>query len=452
VLASGGEKVSGVLNPEKLARDYERRQRQKARAKLLLPPTLFEGVKLLIWILAVLSSISAVVFLVYWLLGRAMWIEQTQKPGVKFDDAELGILINQSVEFWSSAHRFSGIDGFLLIQKDGQTVFSQSYGKESLDASRPMSERSTFQIGQMSEQFTAAVILQLEEQGRLKTSMPVCVFVDHYCNGDLGRVTIEHLLRHLSGMPYHPSASTLKKYRMSRRSNLSLKTRIETEAPTQVLFTPGEVYSHSELGYLALSMVIEKVTETPFAEAITRILRQDAGLSDTQFVPLQVREAPTSTDGYVLFYLPYLHDALFLRAKWLKINPGVGFGATGAVTSAADLGRWAHLLLTSSFIAEPARNRLFSARLEKYAAGFQLYRHQLRGDPIYLAQGQVSGFFSFLSIFPQSGISVIWLSNSPTFSADGLAIQKEFQNLILGADYKITSGRALYPRWWEFGP
>jgi len=89
--------------------------------------------------------------------------------------------------------------GTVLVARKGRILFRQSYGMANYELRVPNTNQTRYHIASVSKPFTAAAILQLQEQRRLSVSDRVSRYVPNFPNGD--RITLDHLLTHMSGIP-----------------------------------------------------------------------------------------------------------------------------------------------------------------------------------------------------------------------------------------------------------
>ena len=103
--------------------------------------------------------------------------------------------IDQYLDVASKQFRFNGV---ALIAQKGEVLLNKGYGWKDVKSKTLHNSSTIFQIGSVTKQFTAAVILKLQEQGILSVSDPVNKFIPGYPNGD--KITLYHLLTHTSGI------------------------------------------------------------------------------------------------------------------------------------------------------------------------------------------------------------------------------------------------------------
>jgi CubicO group peptidase (beta-lactamase class C family) len=90
--------------------------------------------------------------------------------------------------------------GSVLVARDNQVLLSKGYGSANLEWNIPNSPTTKFRLGSITKQFTAAAILLLEEQGKLKIEDPINKYLPD-APPAWDKITIYHMLTHTSGIP-----------------------------------------------------------------------------------------------------------------------------------------------------------------------------------------------------------------------------------------------------------
>src|SRR5215475_3037740 len=86
------------------------------------------------------------------------------------------------------------------VYRDGKIVHAKGYGFANLEDSVPITTQTVFDVGSVSKQFTAASVLLLEKQGKLRLDDDVRKYVPELPNYSGQKITILHLLNHTSGL------------------------------------------------------------------------------------------------------------------------------------------------------------------------------------------------------------------------------------------------------------
>ena len=103
--------------------------------------------------------------------------------------------IEQLLDKAASLHRFNGT---ALVTRKGKMVFEKAYGYRNMAQKTPNTATTTYQIGSTTKQFTAALVLQLTEQGKLSLADNLGRYFPAFTAGK--DVTVQQLLSHTSGI------------------------------------------------------------------------------------------------------------------------------------------------------------------------------------------------------------------------------------------------------------
>jgi CubicO group peptidase (beta-lactamase class C family) len=166
--------------------------------------------------------------------------------------------------------------GSVLVARDGRIVFRKSYGMANYELSVPNSEKTRFHIGSVSKTFTAAAIVLLEKQGKLKLSDPLSKWLPDYLNGE--KITVEQMLTHRSGLPDYYS---LPDYGTKKSQPVTLPDLIAWVKTKPLDFLPGSESRYSNTGYAFLAYIVEQVSGERYGEFVAEELFRPAGMKDS---------------------------------------------------------------------------------------------------------------------------------------------------------------------------
>ena len=313
-------------------------------------------------------------------------------------NGQLGHRIDQ---FLSGLSGF-GYSGVTLVEKDGELVLRKGYGLANDEAHVPNTPETVFDIASLAKQFTAAAILKLEMQGRLKVTDTIDRYLPEVPKDKSG-ITIDQLLSHTSGMDRDfPLANPDGEY--SEEVNRADAIRRILAMP--LAGEPGKSFAYSNVGYVLLAGIVEIAGERPFRDFLRTYLFQPAGMSNTGFWG----------DG-----LPPVKDSLIARSydelggetgnprKWSGTT-WVDLGGGEVVSTVGDLYKW-HIALGGNTILSPeASQKLFTPRLDNYGYGWYIQKTP-RGTTLVRHGGDYLGFGSHLSWFRDENVLMINLVN-----------------------------------------
>jgi D-alanyl-D-alanine carboxypeptidase len=196
-------------------------------------------------------------------------------------------------------------------------------------AGPPPTGDDRFRIGSVSETFLAVIVLQLAAEGRLRLDDNLARYV-HVVYGPQDRITLRQLLGHTSGLANYGSFFWWLS-RANRRNDLQpLDLLNVAETQPRTFTSPGSSFAYSLTDYIALGLVVEKVTGHPVTQELTRRIVRPLRLSHTE--------------------LPSTRTVSGLHEPGPGINPNLLWAASGIVSTARDLSRFFSALLSGRLV------------------------------------------------------------------------------------------------------
>ncbi|HYV97593.1 MAG TPA: serine hydrolase domain-containing protein, partial [Gemmatimonadaceae bacterium] len=146
------------------------------------------------------------------------------------------------------------------IAQSGRQVYAKAFGLADMEFNVPNTPETIFESGSVAKQFTAASIVTLAIDGKLRIDDPVRKYIPEL--PDYGApLTIRHLLNHTSGIRDWGSVLELTGFGRGDRV-ISQKLALDVIVHQRgVDFTPGAEYSYSNSGYTLLSTIVERVSK-----------------------------------------------------------------------------------------------------------------------------------------------------------------------------------------------
>lgn len=189
-------------------------------------------------------------------------------------DTEFENKIEQIIEPYVSNSWFSG--NVLISNKDGIAEV-RSFGMSNYVEQRRNSRCTRFNIGSISKDYTAVLVLQMIEEGKLSYETKLSAF-DLGLNPDASaNISIEHLLTHRAGF----RDIFVPEYMEAPLSFDSLEKKVDLLKSEPLLFEPGSDYRYSNYGYILLGVILEKLTGDSFSELLKKRI----------FVPIDARNS-----------------------------------------------------------------------------------------------------------------------------------------------------------------
>jgi D-alanyl-D-alanine carboxypeptidase len=215
---------------------------------------------------------------------------------------------------------FEGASSAVVFVADGRRTQAAAAGQGARSDQR-------FRVGSVTKTFTATIVLQLVDEGKLRLSDPVARFLRGLVPAARG-ITIRELLQHRSGLAnYTDYGSWLR--RADRSTTIRPRNVLRFAASKHPVFRAGTRWQYSNANYVALGLVVETLTGHTFAHELRhRILN-----------PLRLAHTQLATTRHVAG----LSDA--------GTNPNLPWAAGGIVSDGADLARFYSALLSGRLLS-----------------------------------------------------------------------------------------------------
>ncbi len=315
--------------------------------------------------------------------------------------AELGAFLDRLAE----AEVFSGT---VLLARNSQVVFEAARGFADRNHGVPMRMDSRLNLGSMDKMFTAVVIGQLVDEGKLSFQDPVSRYLGGkgWTKADLSKVRVEHLLSHTSGLGNYFNETY-------RRTARQLLRRVDDYKPLvageTLAFEPGTNGQYSNTGFLLAGAMIEAVTGRDYFDVVRERVYAPAGMPDSDSYDIDL-VVPNLAVGYS-------KERTTSGVRW-RSNTFAhvirGGPAGGGYSTARDLLRFAEALRAGRLLSPATAAVLWSPKPElhgnpNYGFGFGIGRDALGRRVGHT--GGFSGISSTLDVYLDTGWAVVVLSN-----------------------------------------
>jgi CubicO group peptidase (beta-lactamase class C family) len=306
----------------------------------------------------------------------------------------------------------------VVVIRDGEVVVSRAQGLSDVEASEPITTRTRFRLASVSKSFTALLVLQLVEAGRLGLDDPVSKFVPGFPGGD--GVRIRHVLSHTAGLPDFVSLEDAQRLPLD--------------------CAPGERLNYSNVGYALLARVVEKASGRSYEEQLHATILDPLGMMDTG-----VDRGEPAGSRWARGYL-FAPDGGVRPAEYSPMK-GETVAAGGLHSTAEDMRIWLQALLggrivrPSTLREATTPTRLAGGRAGAYGFGFMTI--PFRGLAEFGHGGDISGFNSWFSVYPSERLAIVVLSNAGMRPAGPLPTAADIAHSVVAA----AAGQRLGPEW-----
>lgn len=309
-------------------------------------------------------------------------------------------LISRSQDFAAKADAYltdmtaqKKFTGVVLVAKGGKILFEKGYGWANERQKKPNTVETEFRIASITKQFTAALILQLAEKGKINVKDKVSKYLPDYKKGD--SITIHNLLSHTSGLPTNLPGLT------DPMNLASLDEKIAAIKACPLSSKPGTKFEYSNSNFILLASIAEKLSGKPYGELLKTQILDKAGM---QHSGLDANRRPGSNEaiGYAR-----IDTRQWVAAPYRDMDAASGAG--GMYSTVGDLYLWDRALYTTNILSADAKRQMFTPNLRNYGYGYNIVR--TKGHKEYWHNGATNGFLSIISRYPDDDACIVVLMN-----------------------------------------
>ena len=166
----------------------------------------------------------------------------------------------------------------IAVIKDGKVVYSKGFGVANSETNAPVTAQTLFQTGSIAKTFTAALILKLASEGKLRLDAPIGGYVTGLQSPRLARVTLAQLLSHTAGIIDEPDE-------FGAADETLMATYVRSWKDDYAMFEPGEVFSYSNSGYALAGLTAQEAVRKSYLELMQENIFAPLGMKTTTFRP-----------------------------------------------------------------------------------------------------------------------------------------------------------------------
>ncbi len=295
---------------------------------------------------------------------------------------------------FAAAYAAEGFCGVVFAARGGEVIAAVGVGHADLHRESPITPDVLFEIASVTKSFTAAAVLKLQEQGKLKLNDSIATHLPNIPD-NCTAITIEHLLRHTSGIPGTNSAGAGDDIEAVLPLFLRGGPRHE----------PGTHWEYWNQGYSILSEIIARAAQRSYTDQCRVSLFEPAGMRMSCFTGdaapagavVAIGRGPTGPPRSALDH-PYGAYGFQYR------------GMGGMVTNVWDLWRWDRSLANDTVLTPASRDAMFTPGLNNYALGWFVTTTPT-GRAVHHHGGGVRGFICTVRRYPDDDAFLAVLSN-----------------------------------------
>ncbi|HLL13573.1 MAG TPA: serine hydrolase domain-containing protein, partial [Pyrinomonadaceae bacterium] len=308
-------------------------------------------------------------------------------------------------EYLARAAKIGQFNGAALVAENGKVIYKKGLGLANMEWNVPNEADTKFRLGSITKQFTAALILQLVEQGKLKLDGKLSEYLPDYRKDVGDKVTIHQLLTHTSGIP---SYTGLPKFMEdASRNPYTVAEFVKKYASNDLEFEPGTRFRYNNSGYFLLGAIIEKIHGKSYEQVIKENIFDPLGMKNSGYDRHNVI-LPKRANGYEKTATGYRN------ASYLDMS--IPYAAGSLYSTVEDLYLWDQALYTDRVMSAKSRELMYKPFLDNYAYGWQIGKVKLGQTPETVNSvahgGGIHGFNTYLVRYPDQKNLIVLLDNT----------------------------------------
>jgi CubicO group peptidase (beta-lactamase class C family) len=309
------------------------------------------------------------------------------------DEAAVKARLDQVARAYTAGNAFMGA---VLVVDGDRVLLDKGYGMADLEWGNPNDPDVKFRLGSLTKQFTATLVLLLQQEGKLKVDDLVSKYLTDTPK-TWEKISLANLLGHTSGIP---NFTDLKEFGVWRMSPHTAEEELAFFRDRPLDFAPDSKFQYSNSNYEVLGAVIENVTGKKYGDL----------LRERIFDPLGMKDTGLDTDELILpkraqGYAPSKDGLVLARSE----SMAVPWAAGSMYSTTGDLLKWERALFGGKVLSAASLDAMTTPGKGGY--GFGVTIANKGALKVVEHNGGIEGFSTNLAYVPERRIAVVVLGN-----------------------------------------
>jgi D-alanyl-D-alanine carboxypeptidase len=284
----------------------------------------------------------------------------------------------------------------LTISKNGIIKYQKAIGYSFIgnDKKVPADINTKYRIGSATKMFTAVMIFQLIEEGKIRLNQKLNIYFPDLPNAD--KITIQNMLYHRSGLHDYTHDTDFPEWMDKPKTHDELLKIIKEKGSD---FEPGTEAGYSNSNFLLLGYIIEKVCKMSYADALKKRISAKFNLKSTYFgKPINIKDNESTSYKYSN------NDWSKEKETDLSIHGGAG----SIVSTPTDMVKFIEALFSNKLISKSSLAKM-ETMVDNYGMG--MFPNKYGDKPGFGHNGRIEEFYSALWYFPSEKLSFAYCTN-----------------------------------------
>ncbi|MDO6566987.1 serine hydrolase domain-containing protein [Alteromonas sp. 1_MG-2023] len=306
----------------------------------------------------------------------------------------------------------------LAVVENGKPVYQYSIGFSDVETKQKTNKDTQYRIGSITKVFTAVIIFQLIEEGKLTLDTQLSTFYPKVKNAD--EITISMLLSHRSGIHNFTNKPEYLQYMSSPKTKddmISIVEALESD------FTPNSQAQYSNSGYLLLGFIIEDITKSTYAQQLESRIVTPLKLSHTVYgSKIDIKHNQANS---------YVHNVAGWSAA-SQTDMSIPHGAGAIISTPTEVATFLAALFSDKLVSAESLRKMKEIN---QGLGRGLFQFPFYDKKAYGHNGTIDGFNSVVAYFADDNVAFGLTSNGLNYSLNDINIA--VLSIYYGLDYKI---------------
>lgn len=307
--------------------------------------------------------------------------------------------------------------GSVSIFHDGEEVYHRSIGYADIANDILATSETIYRIGSISKTFTAAIIMQLVDEKKLTLETNLDEFFPEIPNAN--QITIEHLLRHRSGLYDYLNAEDFNEWSGDPKTQSEL---IKIFVDNGTIFSAGSKSEYCNTNYALLSFIAEKIEGKAFSEIVDERISEPLQLKSTYFGG-KINTSKNEALSY---------NKLKSWNQSTEIDMSIAMGAGGIVSTPTEVNRFYTALFDQKVVSKRSLKQMTKM---VDGNGMGLIEAKPFGRKAFWHNGGIDGFMSVTVYFPDDQVSFTMTLNAVAMNM--YVINDCMMSIFFGEGYKL---------------
>jgi CubicO group peptidase (beta-lactamase class C family) len=311
-------------------------------------------------------------------------------------------------------------NGSIAISVNGKIAYQRAIGFAMMDGDKTIKPdiNTKYRIGSITKEFTAVMIFQLIEEGKLSLDKTLATWFPQLPNAN--KITIREMLYHRSGLHDYTHDTNYPEWIDKPKTHDEMLAIIASKGSD---FEPGSKADYCNTNYLLLSYIIEKIDAMPFAQAVEKRITSKLGLKNTYYaMPISIERNEATSYKYA--------DSSWKKEK--QTDPTIHCGAGSLVSMPTDLTIFIQNLFNGKLISRASLDSM-KTMIDGYGMG--MFPYDFNNVKGYGHGGRVEEFYSWVWYYPEKKLAISYITNGILFPRTD--IMNGIRKICFNDDYTI---------------